>query len=94
MNTDTPASMPSVGITERCVKSVCLFVDVENYPLNRGLIKERLNCNWYVLRLYSFTVVTNPRIFDRTHDANPKTLNALIFNGSIVYSPIRLDLLQ
>ena len=39
-------------------------------------------------------MVTNLRIFDRTHDASPKTLNALIFNGSIVYSPIRLDLLH
>ena len=39
-------------------------------------------------------MVTNPRIFDRTHDASLKTLNALIFNGSIVYSPIRLDLLH
>ena len=32
MNTDTPATMPSVGITVRWVKSVCLFVDVENCP--------------------------------------------------------------
>lgn len=94
MNTDTPATMPSVGITERCVKSVCSFVDVENCPLNRGLIEERLSCNWYVRSLYSFTVVTNPRIFHRTHDASPKTLNALIFNRSIVYSPIKLDLLH
>ena len=40
-------------------------------------------------------MVTNPRIFHRTHDASPKTLNALIFiNRSIVYSPIRLDLLH
>ena len=39
-------------------------------------------------------MVTNPRVFARTHDASPKTLNALIFNGSIVYSPIRLDLLH
>lgn len=39
-------------------------------------------------------MVTNLRSFDRTHDASPKTLNALIFNGSIVYSPIRLDLLH
>ena len=94
MNTDTPATMPSVGITERCVKSVCLFVDVENCPQNRGLIAERLSCNWYVRRLYSFTVVTNSRIFHRTHDASPKTLNALIFNRLIVCSPIRLDLLH
>ena len=39
-------------------------------------------------------MVTNPRIFHRTHDASPKTLNALIFNRLIVYSPIRLDLLH
>lgn len=39
-------------------------------------------------------MVTNPRIFHRTHDASAKTLNTLIFNGSIVYSPIRLDLLH
>lgn len=39
-------------------------------------------------------MVTNPRIFHRTHDASPKTLNALIFNRSIVYSPIKLDLLH
>ena len=47
-----------------------------------------------MLRVYSFTVVTNPRIFHRTHDASAKTLNTLIFNGSIVYSPIGLDLLH